>query len=215
VRIASSARNSAASVLPSRIRAGTPWPFRSSKGASPLGHLDRRWLWWLLLPLAVVVVAIVAPFVHSSSIQSTAGPGSLAGQRESIVPLSDDRGAAVSLARYRGRVVVLNLWASWCPPCREEMPELQQFYTQNVARGVVVVGVNEGESAQRAAQFARSLGITFPIWVDEGQQYGRIYAALGLPTTILIDRTGTVVRGFDGPVTLSDLHASVERISTR
>jgi thiol-disulfide isomerase/thioredoxin len=129
------------------------------------------------------------------------------------LPHSFARAAAAKgrsvLARYKGRIVVMNLWASWCPPCRAEMPELQQFYAQNVARGVEVVGVNEGESAQVAAAFARSLGISFPIWIDDEQRYGRVYAALGLPTTIVIDRDGTVLRGFDGPVTLPDLQAAV------
>jgi thiol-disulfide isomerase/thioredoxin len=186
--------------------------FRSSEGASPLGQLDRRWLWWLLLPLVGIVVAIVAPFVHSGAAQSTAGPASSTGQRETIVQLTDDRGSAASLTRYRGRVVVLNLWASWCPPCRAEMPELQRFFVQNAARGVVVIGVNEGESAERASEFAHSLGITFPIWIDDEQRYGRVYAALGLPTTIVIDRAGIVVRGFDGPVTPSDLQTVVAKI---
>jgi thiol-disulfide isomerase/thioredoxin len=165
------------------------------------------------LPLAAIVVVIVAPFVHSDTAQPAAGPNSLAGQRETVVPLTDDRGSPASLAQYRGRIVVLNLWASWCPPCRAEMPELQQFYAQNAARGVVVIGVNQGESSQRAAAFARSLDITFPIWIDEEQRYGRVYAALGLPTTIVIDRDGIVARGFDGPVTLADLAAAMQRIS--
>jgi peroxiredoxin len=172
-------------------------------------------LWWLLLALAGIVVAIVAPFVHGGAGQSAAGPASLTGQRETIVALTDDRGSTVSLAQYRGRAIVLNLWASWCPPCRAEMPELQQFFMRNAQRGVVVIGVNEGESAQRASEFARSLGITFPIWIDDDQRYGRTYAALGLPTTIVIDRAGVVVRGFDGPVTPSDLQTVVDKLPQR
>lgn len=172
--------------------------------------MNQRWLWWLVVPVAAIAVLIVAPFVRSSGgAQGPAGPTALSGQPETVLALADDFGKPVSLERYKGRIVVLNLWASWCPPCRAEMPELQQFYSQNVARGVTVVGVNEGESAQRAASFARSLGISFPIWIDEDQRYGRVYAALGLPTTIVIDRDGTVVRGFDGPVTLPDLQAAV------
>jgi cytochrome c biogenesis protein CcmG, thiol:disulfide interchange protein DsbE len=172
--------------------------------------MNQRWLWWLIVPVAAIAVLIVAPFVRSSGGgQGATGPTALSGQPETVVALSDDFGRPVSLERYKGRIVVMNLWASWCPPCRAEMPELQQFYAQNVARGVAVIGVNEGESAQRAAAFARSLGISFPIWIDEDQRYGRVYAALGLPTTIVIDRDGTVLRGFDGPVTLPDLQAAV------
>jgi len=80
------------------------------------------------------------------------------------------------------------------------MPDLERLYDAYRKRGVVVVGIDQGESPQRAASFSRALGISYPIWVDEDQQYGRVYAALGLPTTVIIDRNGTVARGFDGPL---------------
>jgi cytochrome c biogenesis protein CcmG, thiol:disulfide interchange protein DsbE len=178
------------------------------------GSVNRRWLWWLLVPIVAIAAWIVAPFVRTAG-PGAAGPTALAGQPETVLALTDDRGLPVSLAGYRGQIVVMNLWASWCPPCRAEMPELEQFYTRNAARGVAVIGVNQGESSQRAAAFARSLGISFPIWIDEDQRYGRIYAALGLPTTVAIDRDGTVMSGFDGPVTTADLQRLVaQRIRT-
>ena len=133
----------------------------------------------------------------------------MAGQRAADFPLRDDAGAQVSLSQLRGRVVVMNLWASWCPPCRAEMPELQRFADAYRARGVTVVGVNQGESAQRARAFARSLQIRFPIWLDQRQEYGRAYTALGLPTTVVVARDGTIVRGFDGPLTFDELRAAV------
>lgn len=133
----------------------------------------------------------------------------MVGQRAADFPLRDDAGATVSLAQLRGSVVVVNLWASWCPPCRAEMPELQRFADAYRARGVVVVGVNQGESAQRASAFARSLQIRFPIWLDQRQEYGRAYTALGLPTTVVVGRDGTIVRGFDGPLTFDELRAAV------
>ncbi|HEY1428599.1 MAG TPA: redoxin domain-containing protein [Candidatus Tumulicola sp.] len=173
--------------------------------------MSRRWLWISIVAALLVAGAIVAPFVHSGG-KGANGPAALAGQPATVVALLDDRGAPVSLTQYRGRIVVMNLWASWCPPCRAEMPELQRFFERNAARGVVVVGVNEGESAQRASAFATSLGISFPIWIDDEQRYGRAYAALGLPTTIVIDRKGTVVRGFDGPVAFGDLQSALAQI---
>lgn len=89
------------------------------------------------------------------------------------------------------------------------MPELQRFADAYRARGVVVVGVNQGESAQRARAFARSLRIRFPIWLDQRQEYGRAYTALGLPTTVIVGRDGTIVRGFDGPLTFDQLRSAV------
>jgi peroxiredoxin len=165
---------------------------------------------WLLVALAIVIAgAIVAPFFRSSSGTGSAGPTGLEGQSAPVFALRDDAGAPVSLARYRGRIVVMNLWASWCPPCRAEMPELQRFADAYEKRGVAVVGVNQGESAQRARAFAQALHIRFPIWLDDRQQYGRAYTALGLPTTVIIGRDGAVIRGFDGPLTFEQLRAAI------
>jgi len=171
---------------------------------------------WLLVALAIVIAgAIVAPFFRSSPGTRAVGPAGLAGQPAPVFALRDDAGTPVSLAAYRGKVVVMNLWASWCPPCRAEMPELQRFADTYRERGVVVVGVNQGESAQRASAFARALHIHFPIWLDDRQQYGRVYTALGLPTTVVIGRDGTVARGFDGPLTFAQLRAAVAGVPAR
>jgi thiol-disulfide isomerase/thioredoxin len=160
---------------------------------------------------AVAVVAaiwILAPLFGSQSARPQ-GPAGLTGQSAPVFTLEDDRGRPASLAQYRGRVVVMNLWASWCPPCRAEMPDLQRLAQAYGKRGLVIVGVNEGESAERARSFASALHIAFPIWLDDQQRYGRVYAALGLPTTVIVGRDGTVVRGFDGPLAFSQMRAAI------
>jgi peroxiredoxin len=137
------------------------------------------------------------------------GPGALAGAPAVSYDVKRVDGRTDALDRYRGSVVVMNLWATWCPPCREEIPALQQFYVQNKAKGVVVLGVDQGESAQAAGTFAREHGVTFPILLDSDQQYGRSYAAIGLPTTVIIDRRGHVLRGIDGQLTLAQMREAV------
>jgi peroxiredoxin len=137
------------------------------------------------------------------------GPGSLAGAPAVSYTVKRLDGHTDALARYRGSVVLMNLWATWCPPCRQEMPALQQFYRENKSRGVVVLGVDQGESAAAAATFARAHGVTFPILLDADEQYGRSYAAIGLPTTVIIDRRGHVVRGIDGELTLAQMREAV------
>ncbi len=164
---------------------------------------------YVLIAAALVLAAVIVyPFFRSGGARP-AGPAGLAGSTAPVYAMQTDTGTSASLAGYRGKIVVMNLWASWCPPCRAEMPDLERLARQFAARGVVVVGVNQGESAQRAAAFAQSLGITFPIWVDDQQRYGRVYAALGLPTTVIIGRNGVVVRGFDGALTLPQMRAAV------
>ncbi len=175
----------------------------------------QRYILWLAVGLAGVVVVFVAEPYFATQRETAGGPSGLAGQPAPVLELRDDRGRAVSLDRYRGSVVVMNLWASWCPPCRAEMPDLQRLADADKRYGIAVVGVNEGESPQRARTFADSLGIRFPIWIDAAQRYGRVYGALGLPTTVLVDRRGIVMRGFDGALTLDQMRAAVAAARAR
>lgn len=123
-------------------------------------------------------------------------------------------GREQSVSELRGRIVVMNLWASWCAPCRAEMPDLQRLYSTYRARNVVVLGVDQGESAERARSFARSLGIRYPILLDKDQLYGSVYRGLGLPTTVVIDAGGVVVRGFDGPLSYDQMVDAVRPLLT-
>lgn len=136
------------------------------------------------------------------------GPGALAGAPAQSFDIRRIDGNVDSLARHRGQVVLLNLWATWCPPCQEELPALQRFAREKAGR-VVVLGVDEGESAAVAAAYARAHGVSFPILVDEQQQYGRAYEGIGLPTSVIVGRDGRVVRGIDGPMTIDQMRAAV------
>lgn len=168
-----------------------------------------RYAVWAIAVLALCIAAyILKPFFMSTT-HSGAGPEALTGLPAPVFTLRDDRGAVVSLERYRGHVVLMNLWASWCPPCRAEMPDLQRLADARARSDLVIIGVNEGESPARAREFADSLGIRFPIWIDASERYGRTYAALGLPTSVILDRNGTVVHGYDGPLTFAQMQAAV------
>ncbi len=170
--------------------------------------MNDRLRWLLILAAAAIALLILIPLFRPSG-SAVSGPTAMVGQDAPVFALRDDNGNAVSLDQYRGKIVVMNLWASWCPPCRAEMPDLQTVAREFAKDGVVVIGVNQGESAERAATFAHSLDIAFPIWVDDSQRYGRVYAALGLPTTVVIDRHGIVERGFDGPLTIQQMRRTL------
>ncbi|GAC1309028.1 MAG: TlpA disulfide reductase family protein [Vulcanimicrobiaceae bacterium] len=124
-------------------------------------------------------------------------------------------GADDSLERYRGRIVLVNLWASWCAPCRSETPALERLFEENRTRGLVVLGIDQGESEAAASTFAREMRLTYPILLDEQQQYGRAYAAIGLPTSLVVDRTGHIVRGIDGELTLAQMREAVAPLLAR
>jgi thiol-disulfide isomerase/thioredoxin len=168
-----------------------------------------RYILWLAVALSIAVGAFLAVPYFTSQSSATGGPDGLTGKAAPVFDLRDRTGNGVSLARYRGSVVVMNLWASWCPPCRAEMPDLQRLADAYARSGVAIVGVNEGESPQRAGEYAASLGIRFPIWIDTNQRYGRAYGALGLPTTVILDRRGVVIRGFDGALTFDQMRSAL------
>jgi thiol-disulfide isomerase/thioredoxin len=136
------------------------------------------------------------------------GPAALAGAPAKSFDVQRTDGRTDSLAKHRGQVVFLNLWATWCPPCRDEMPVLERFSRENAGK-VVVLGVDQGESAEVAQAFAKERGVTFAILVDEQQQYGRAYEGIGLPTSVIVGRDGHVVKGVDGAMTLEQMRAAV------
>jgi cytochrome c biogenesis protein CcmG, thiol:disulfide interchange protein DsbE len=170
---------------------------------------SRTFVWALAgIVLAIALFAVVVPLFRTPP-PSTNGPAGLVGQKAPVFVLHDDSGSDVSLARYRGDVVVMNLWASWCPPCRAEMPDLQRLADTYRGSRLAIVGVNEGETLERARAFAGALKIAFPIWIDDQQRYGRAYGALGLPTTVIVGGDGTVLRGFDGALSYAQMRAAV------
>lgn len=169
-------------------------------------RLRANWLYWIA---GAAIAALVLAVYFRGNGSSGSGPAALQGQVAPSFSVPALGGNTSALESYRGRVVVMNLWASWCPPCRAEMPDLQRLYQSYKPRNLVVLGVNQGESAERVGAFAQSLGIHYPILLDQQQQYGRVYAALGLPTTIVIDPKGVVVRGFDGPLSYPQMVAAI------
>lgn len=134
----------------------------------------------------------------------------LAGAPAASYPVKRIDGSEDALNRYRGRVVFMNLWATWCGPCRAEMPALDRLYEREHARGLTVLGIDQGESAEVAAAFARKAGVHYPILLDKDQLYGEAYAAIGLPTSVIVDRRGHIVRGIDGELTYAQMRAAVD-----
>jgi peroxiredoxin len=122
-------------------------------------------------------------------------------------------GETVSLSDYRGKVVLLNFWATWCGPCRQEMPELQTIYETRGAEGFVVLAVNYREGPDAIAGFADEFGMTFPIALDQdGRVNEDLYgsAIAGYPTSFLIDQNGVIVSYFPRAVSGSELLAALD-----
>lgn len=115
-------------------------------------------------------------------------------------------GDSVSLGELHGRVVLLNVWATWCPPCRQEIPVLQALHEENAERGLEVVGVSVDAAGEAEAvrRFADQFGITYPIWHDPQERIASTFRTTGVPTTLLIDREGRLLWRHLGPITADD-----------
>lgn len=128
------------------------------------------------------------------------------------IGLPDLAGQQVTLESLRGKVVLINFWASWCPPCEKERSDLQTLYQEKSGRGLVVLGVNEGEEPGRAAEFLSRKGVTFPTVLDQGMQVSSRYEVFGLPNTFFIDANGIVRARVVGPFSLDDMRGHLARV---
>jgi cytochrome c-type biogenesis protein len=104
------------------------------------------------------------------------------------------RGDSVSTLSLKGRVVLLNVWATWCAPCREEIPYLQSLYDKRKGDGLEIIGVSVDArgSNDHIEAFARDFSMTYPIWLDPDERVQSLYMALGVPASYLIDRQGVL-----------------------
>ena len=124
-------------------------------------------------------------------------------------------GGEVALSELRGQVVIVNLWASWCPPCRAEMPALQEVYEAYRDRGLEILAVNTTyqDSQAAAARFVEEYGLTFPVPLDQTGDVSRSFLLRALPTSFFIDRDG-VIRSvvIGGPMSKTTIQTTVERL---
>ena len=113
--------------------------------------------------------------------------------------LSNPDGKPVSLKDFRGKLVFLNFWATWCTYCKGEMPAMERLYREFKNKGFVILAVNVKDKKQDALAFAKELKITYPIAMDPSGDIGLLYGAWGMPATYLIDEKGMVLARRWGP----------------
>jgi thiol-disulfide isomerase/thioredoxin len=135
--------------------------------------------------------------------------------REVELTLKDLFGATASLTQYRGRIIILNFWATYCAPCRQEMPDLAAIQNEYAALGVQVIGASADEAGDRAKvlQFIRETKINFPIWLGAGaSDMVRFGLGTALPGTVIIGRDGHVVKIISGIVNQADLKKQLDQM---
>ena len=174
-----------------------------SPGERPDWGVSLRHLLTLLVAGVIIVVGIwglensLRSADANSAISTSGVPGSLEaepkiGHHAPDFALRNLDGDLVRLSSLAGKRVILNFWASWCPPCRAEMPDLEALYRENQEKGVMVLAVNLREDPEAVARFARSLRLTLPILLDPDSEAANQYQPNYLPTTFFIDGSGVI-----------------------
>lgn len=128
------------------------------------------------------MVLLISPLANSG-IADSAAPG---------FALPDSAGQTVSLEDFQGQVVLINFWASWCGPCRQEMPLLDALHQRYEPLGFTLLGINVEEDSALADKFLSGTPVNFPILYDRENSVSKSYDVIAMPTTIILDRTGKV-----------------------
>lgn len=116
----------------------------------------------------------------------------LEGQQAPDFALKSSTGENLRLSEYRGDVVMINFWATWCGPCRQEMPLLDELYSRYERVGFNLLGVNIDDDSRRAMQMIEELGVNFPVLFDARKEVSKLYEVEAMPVTVLVDREGNV-----------------------
>lgn len=135
---------------------------------------------------------LMAGLVFSIFAAASLASSGMEGQMAPDFVLKSSSGENLRLSEYRGDVVMINFWATWCGPCRQEMPLLDELYARYQPVGFNLLGVNIDDDSQRAMRMVDELGIRFPVLFDERKEVSELYNVEAMPATILVDREGNV-----------------------
>ena len=175
---------------------------------------------WLYLNIGVAVALIVAGvgslmWMGQQSATSAPRPSNSLAQAPGGTAASDftllsPDGQEISLSDYEGQVILVNWWATWCPPCKAEMPAINAFYETHKADGFVVLAVNSQEGASTVKNFIQANGFSFPVLLDSQGQVMERYHVRALPTSFIIDRDGVIQYIQTGEISPRQLEVIVE-----
>ncbi len=133
--------------------------------------------------LGAILVIFTASSLAASSLEGQVAPDFV---------LKSASGENLRLSEYRGDVVLINFWATWCGPCRQEMPLLDDLYGRYQRVGFSLLGVNIDDDSRRAMKMVQELGVNFPVLFDESKEVSKLYKVEAMPVTVLVDREGRI-----------------------
>jgi len=171
-----------------------------TKNQSKPWYVDFRF--FLLLFAVLFVFLLMSIFGRSHSAGPGGGLGMFAtGKEAPDIEVVDLDGQKVKLSQFKGKVIFLNFWATWCSPCRKEVPTIQSLYKKYLNNpDFMVFAVScDAEGAKEVGKYVRSKAVTFPVFLDPEMKAAAIYGIAGFPETFLIDRNGKIAQKFVGP----------------
>lgn len=140
---------------------------------------------------ALLLIVVIA-FAFTKKAPGRALSLAQVGQALSDFSLTDIHGETIHLKDYAGQVILLNAWATWCPPCKAEMPDLNTYYQAHQKDGFVILAINGGDSLNQTTVFAEQAGLAFPVLIDENAYLLDRLGIRSLPTSIIVGRDGIV-----------------------
>jgi peroxiredoxin len=169
-----------------------------------------------IIPMVVGLLLIVFAYAIISAPRSDRDEVSLS----SVVPVSvqfaapelsleNINGQTESLTDYRDRVVLVNNWATWCPPCKAEMPTLAAYYREHTTEGFTIIAIEAGDPGHVVAPFVQSYNLEFPVWLDPNRDSLQAFGNGTLPNSYVIDRSGTVRYAWTGEISKAMLEKYV------
>ena len=163
-----------------------------------------------LLLMGLLMLLAVRPSTPTATTAAPPSNGVEVGLPAPAFNLESLDGEQIALSDHLGDVVVVNFWATWCPPCRAEMPGIEQVYQAHKDEGMVVLAINGQEEATLVKSFIDENGFTFPVLLDGNAEALRAYNARSFPMTIVVDRAGVVRYKQVGPITPAQLESLLE-----
>jgi cytochrome c biogenesis protein CcmG, thiol:disulfide interchange protein DsbE len=204
-------------LLPNCVKTGT-FPEMTTSRPYDANHVPRRGAAGLILAGLGLVVAVITLWVLLSENRGRdgaqpSGYSALPARVSYAAPplqLTDLGGTERSLDQYAGQVVLVNLWATWCPPCAAEMPNLQRFNARHSSEGFSVIAIDDGDPRQQVIDFVSARGLTFPVWLDPTYEAtDRAFKTVNLPSSYVIDRNGIVRLVWFGAISEANLEKYV------
>jgi peroxiredoxin len=187
--------------------------------ARPSLWSNKRFAVMIALGVLLIGAAIFIPLSNAADRAATNRTGSvLPGITHYPAPelhLTSLSGEPATLSDYLGQVVLVNNWATWCPPCRAEMPELLAYYQAHAAQGFVLIAISAGEPASVVQAFVDEFGLTFPVWLDPEMAALATFQNPNLPNSYVIDRDGVVRLAWTGPINRATLEEYVTPLVER